>query len=83
LHKFIHFLLGNKKVFYMALVYLVNKPHVSRRIVKWLLFLKYEFTGSLQTSRTHVVVNVLSKLLDNLEPLGLPNPTMDASLFSI
>ncbi len=31
LHKFKHYLLGNKFVFYvddMALVYLVNKPHV-------------------------------------------------------
>ncbi len=35
LHKFIHYLLGNKFVFYvdhMALVYLVNKPQVSGRI---------------------------------------------------
>ncbi len=37
LHKFKHYFLGNKFVFYvrlMALVYLVNKPHVSRKIVK-------------------------------------------------
>ncbi len=36
LHKFRHYLLGNKFVFYvdyMALVYLVNKPQVSGRIV--------------------------------------------------
>jgi hypothetical protein len=40
LHKFTHYLLGNKFVFYvdhMTLVYLVNKPQVSRRITKWLL----------------------------------------------
>jgi hypothetical protein len=39
LHNFIH-LLGNKFVFYvdhMALVYLVNKPRVSRGLVRWLL----------------------------------------------
>jgi hypothetical protein len=44
---FIHNLLGNKFVFYvnhMALVYLVNKPHVWGRITKWLLyFLEYAF----------------------------------------
>ncbi len=37
LHKFRHYLLGNKFVFYvdhMALVYLVNKPHVSRKITR-------------------------------------------------
>jgi hypothetical protein len=48
LHKFRHYLLGNKFVFYvdhMALVYLVNKPQVLGRIIRWLLlFLKYDFT---------------------------------------
>ncbi len=42
LHKFKHYLLGSKFVFYvdhMALVYLVNKPQVSRRIVRWMLLL--------------------------------------------
>ncbi len=47
LHKFEHYLLRNKFVFYvnhMALVYLVNKPHVSKRITRWLLlFLEYDF----------------------------------------
>ncbi len=46
LHKFKHFLLGNKFVFYvyhMVLVYLVNKPQVFGRITKWLLFFEYEF----------------------------------------
>jgi hypothetical protein len=50
LHKFRHFLLGNKFVFYvdhMAFAYLVNKPQVSKRITRWLLlFLEYEFIVS-------------------------------------
>jgi hypothetical protein len=40
LHKFRHYLLGNKFVFYvdhMALVYLVNKPQVLGITTKWLL----------------------------------------------
>ncbi len=56
LHKFRHFLLGKKFVFYvnhMALVYLVNKPQVSGSIAKWLLlFLKYEFTIIYKHGRT-------------------------------
>jgi hypothetical protein len=32
---------------------------------------------------THVVVDVLSKLLISLEPLGVPYQIVDASLFSI
>jgi hypothetical protein len=47
LHKFRHYLLGNMFTFYvdhMALVYLVNRPHVSGRLAKWLLlFLEYNF----------------------------------------
>jgi hypothetical protein len=46
-HKFTHYLLGNKFVFYinhMALVYLVNKPQVLGIITKWLLlFFEYDF----------------------------------------
>ncbi len=46
LHKFKHYLLGNKFVFYvdhMALVFLVNKPHVLGRIANWLLlFFEYD-----------------------------------------
>jgi hypothetical protein len=33
--------------------------------------------------RIHVVVNVLSRLPDNSEPLGVPDKTMDASLFFV
>jgi hypothetical protein len=47
---------------------------VSGRIARWLLlFLEYEFTLVYKPGRTHVVVDVLSKLLDNLEPLDVPN----------
>ncbi len=87
LHKFGHFLLGNKFVFYvdhMALVYLVNKPHVSRRIVRWLLlFLEYEFIVVYKLGKTHVVVDASSILPNNSEPLRIPNQTVDSSLFSV
>jgi hypothetical protein len=56
----------------MTLVYLVNKPQVSGRIARWLLlFLDYEFTIVYKPSRTHVVVGVLSRLPNNLEPLDV------------
>jgi hypothetical protein len=66
----------------MALVYLVNKPHVSRRIIRWLLlFLEYDFIVVYKLSRIHVVANALLKLPDNIEPIGVPNQTIDAGLF--
>jgi hypothetical protein len=58
----------------MDLVYLVNKPHVLGRITRWLLLLlEYELTIVYKPGRTHVVVDALSKLLNNSEPLGVPN----------
>jgi hypothetical protein len=70
------FLLGNKLVFYvdhMAFVYLINKPLVFGRIAKWLLLLlEYEFIVVYKPNKTHVVADVLSKLLDSLDPLGIP-----------
>ncbi len=87
MHKLRHFLLGNKFVFYidhMVLVYLVNKPQVFGRIARWLLlFLEYEFIIIYKPGRTHVVVDVLFRLPNSLKPLGIPNQTMDASLFFV
>jgi hypothetical protein len=57
----------------MALVYLVNKPQVLGRIARWLLlFLEYEFTIVYKPCRTHVVVDVLSRLPNNSKPLNVP-----------
>ncbi len=85
LHKFRHYLLGSKFVFYvdyMALVYLVNKPQVLGKIVKWLLlFLKYDLTIVYKPCKTHVVTYALSRLLNIIKPIGVPNQTIDASLF--
>ncbi len=85
LHKFKHYLLGNKFVFYvdhMALVYLVNKPQVLGRITKWLLlFLKYDFTIEYRLGKTHVVVDALLRLSDSIEPTSVLDQTIDANLF--
>ncbi len=83
LHKFIHYLLGNKIIFYedhMALVYLVNKLQISRS--RWLLlFLEYDFIVMYKLGRTHVVTNALLTLLDITEPISALNQTIDANLF--
>jgi hypothetical protein len=83
LHKFKHYLLGNKIIFYedhMALVYLVNKPQISRS--RWLLlFLEYDFIVVYKLGRTHVVTDALSRLLDITEPTSAPDQTTYASLF--
>jgi hypothetical protein len=87
LQKFRHYLLGNKFVFYvdhMALVYLVNKPHVSGKIARWLLlFLKYAFIVVYNLGRIHVVANALSRLSNSKKPTSVPDQTTNANLFYI
>jgi hypothetical protein len=62
LHKFRHYLLGNMFTFYvdhMALMYLVNKPHVSSTLIRWLLlFLKYDFKIVYKLGKSHLMVQV-------------------------
>jgi hypothetical protein len=58
---------------HMALVYLVNKPHVLGRVVRWLLlFLEYDFIMVYKSSKTHVVIDVLSKLPNVIKPSRIP-----------
>ncbi len=55
-----------------------------RRINIWLLlFLEYEFIVVYKLGKTHVIVDVLSKLLDSSEPLGVLDPTIDASFLFV
>jgi hypothetical protein len=65
----------------MALVYLVNKPQVSGIIARWLLFLEYDFIVVYKPGKTHVVANVLSRLLDNTKLACVLDQTIDVRLF--
>jgi hypothetical protein len=56
---------------------------VSGRIVRWLLFLEYEFIVFYKLGKTHVVVDVLFRLSNSLEPLRVLDQIVDTSLFSI
>ncbi len=69
----------------MALVYLVNKPHVLGCIIRWLLlFLKYEYTIIYKLGHTHVVTDALFRLiLDTTKPIGVLDQTINASLFML
>ncbi len=87
LHKFKHYIMGNKFVLYvdhMALVYIVNKPHVSRKVVRWLLlFLKYDFIILYKLSKIHVATDTLLRLPDITKPTSVSDQTTYASLFYI
>jgi hypothetical protein len=58
---------------HMALIYLVNKPKVLRKITRWLiLFLKHDFIVVYKPCNNNVVVNVLCKLPDVIEASRVP-----------
>jgi hypothetical protein len=82
-HKFTHYLLSNKFVFYvdhMALVYLMNKPKVSGHIARWFFFF---WSMNSKLEHIHVVANVLSRFLEIIKLIGIPNQTIDVALFQL
>jgi hypothetical protein len=87
LHKFRHYMLGNKFKFFvdhMALIYLVNKPHVSSRLARWfLLFLENDFKIVYKPSRSHLMVDALSRLPNHTEIVGVLDQTYDVHLFTL
>jgi hypothetical protein len=84
-HKFCHYLLSNKFIFcvdHMALLYLVRKSQVSRRITRWLLlFLEHIFLLIYKLGRFHSMANSLYQMHDLTEESEIPVQTMDAPLF--
>ncbi len=87
LHKFKHYLLGNKFTFFvdhMALIYLVNKPLISGKLAKWLLlFLECDFIIVYKPSRSHLMWNALSRLPNHIEPVEIPDQICDVHLFTL
>ena len=86
-NKFRHYLLSNRFIFYidhLALQYLVNKPHVSGRLARWLiLFLEFDFKVIYKPGKTHGVADALSRNKGAEPATEIPDQTTDAQLFSI
>ncbi len=85
LHKFHHYLLGNKSIFHvdhMALLFLIQKPQVLGRISRWLLLLlEYDFTVICKLGKVRFVVDALSRMPDLTKECGVPNQTMNTPFF--
>jgi len=84
-HKFKHYLLGDKFIFYvdhMALLYLVKKLQLLGQIAKWLfLFLEYNLLVVYKPKGFHYVVNAFLRLHDVTKNSGIPDKTIDTPLF--
>ena len=83
--KFRHYLLANKFIFFtdhQALLYLVNKPCNTGRIVRWFIIL-LDFTVVVKKGTTHQRADHLSRLTSGEEPKGIEDDLPDAYLFNI
>jgi hypothetical protein len=68
----------------MALVYLVNKPQVFGKIVRWLLlFLENDFKIVYKIGKSHLMADALSRLFKQVEPVGVLDQTIDAHMFTL
>ena len=84
--KFRHYL-ANKFVFYtdhQALLYLVNKPCQTGRIVRWfLILLEFDFTIVVKKGTTHQRADHLSRLIKGEPATRVADDLPNAYLFNI
>ena len=77
-----HYLLSNKFVFFtnhQALLYLVNKPCNTGRIVRWfLILLEFDFTVVVKKGITHQRADHLSRLINGEAPASVLDDLPDA-----
>ena len=85
--KFRHYLLANPFVFYVdhqALLYLVNKPCNTGRIVRWfIILLEFDFTVCVRPGKSHMRVDHLSRITNDESPIGIEDDLPDATLFQV
>ena len=85
--KFRHYLLANKFVFFtdhQALLYLVNKPCNTGRIVRWfVILLEFDFTVVVKKGTTHQRADHLSRLTSGEKAIGVDDDLPDAYLFNV
>ena len=85
--KYRHYLLANKFVFFtdhQALLYLVNKPCNTGRIVRWfLILLEFDFTVVVKKGITHQRADHLSRLINGEALVGVTDDLLDAYLFNV
>ena len=85
--KFWHYLLATQFVFFVdhqALLYLVNKPCATGRIVRWfIILLEFDFIVVVKKGSTHQQADHLSRIMLGEEPTGVNDELPDASLFRV
>jgi len=87
INKFKHYIIGYQVFFHTnhtAIRYLMNKPIVSGRIIRWLLLLQ-EFNVTIvdKPNKANVVADFLSRILSEKEDVPVQDHFPDEQLFAI
>ena len=85
--KFCHYLLANQFVFFVdhqALLYLVNKPCSTGRLVRqFVILLEFDFTVVVKKGTTNQRADHVSTIPNGEHPIGVSDELPDACLFQI
>jgi hypothetical protein len=85
--KYRHYLLMNQVVFFVdhnAIIYLVNKPELSGRLVHWMLLLtKFDYTVQYKPRKKHLQADHLFRISTELSSIDIDDEFPDARLFAI
>ena len=80
-------MLANKFIFFVdhhALLYLVNKPCSTGRIVRWfVILLEFDFTVSVKPGRSHQRADHLSRITNGEAPIRVNDDVPDSTLFKV
>ncbi|MCO5577322.1 hypothetical protein L7F22_031150 [Adiantum nelumboides] len=85
--KFRHYLLANRFIFFVdhqVLLYLVNKPCATGRIVRWfVILLEFDFEVAVKKGSMHQRADHLSRITSGEAAVGVNDDLPDANLFNI
>ena len=85
--KFCHYLLANKFIFFVdhqALLYLVNKPCATGRIVRWfIILLEFDFEVAVRKGLNHQRADHLSRITSGEAPIGIEDGMPYSTLFLV
>ena len=85
--KFRHYFLAKESVFFVdhqELMYLVNKPFATRRIVWWfVILLEFDFTVAIKKGSTYYRADHISIIMTGESPTRVDDDLPNAALFSI
>ena len=69
---------------HQALLYLVNKPYSTGRVVRWfIILLEFDFIVYVRPGKSNMRADHLSQITNGEDPVGVDDDLPDATLFQV